>query len=308
VQWLFVAAGEAGHYEVLVYGMGFLLAVLFAPEGINGLIRRGWARLVPARKAAPAAVAAAEPPAPATAGRSGVCLRVDTVSKNFGGLQAVDTVSLEVPFGSIMALIGPNGAGKTTLYNILSGIEEPSSGRVLIEGTDMADVPPHRRARHVGRSFQVARLVPQMTVLENVAVRADQLGFAGETARLGAAGAQLAWFGLGDLAGRRAAELGSGYHKLVELARAAVGEPALLLLDEPAVGLAPDEIDRLCHFLTLLRERGAAILIVEHNVDLVARIAERIFVLNQGRIIADGTGPEVMANPKVREAYLGALE
>jgi branched-chain amino acid transport system ATP-binding protein len=94
----------------------------------------------------------------------------------------------------------------------------------------------------------------------------------------------------------------------VELARAAVGEPALLLLDEPAVGLAPEEIDRLCHLLALLRERGAAILIVEHNVELVARIAERIFVVNQGRIIAAGTGPEVMADPKVREAYLGALE
>ena len=172
----------------------------------------------------------------------------------------------------------------------------------------MAGVAPHRRARRVGRSFQVARLVPQMTVLENVAVRADQQGFPNEAARLAAAGGQLAWFGLGDLGGRRAAELGSGYHKLVELARAAVGEPALLLLDEPAVGLAPDEIDRLCHFLALLRERGAAILIVEHNVELVARIAERIFVVNQGRIIAAGTGPEVMADPKVREAYLGALE
>ena len=308
VQWLFVAAGEAGRFEVLVYGAGFLLAVLFAPEGIVGLVRRGWAGLAPARKAAPISVPATPVPGVAAVRRSGICLKVESVAKNFGGLQAVDNVSLEVPFGVIVALIGPNGAGKTTLYNILSGIEEPSSGRVLIEDSDMASVPPHRRARHVGRSFQVARLVPQMSVLENVAVRADQLGFTSEAARLAAAGAQLAWFGLGELAGRRAAELGSGYHKLVELARAAVGEPALLLLDEPAVGLAPEEIERLCHFLTLLRERGAAILIVEHNVALVARIAERIFVMNQGRIIAAGTGSEIMADPKVREAYLGALE
>jgi branched-chain amino acid transport system permease protein len=308
VQWMFVVAGGAGRYEVLVYGAGFLVAVLFAPQGIVGLIRRGWAQIVPATRGATAASAVAAP-ATATTPRRGSALKVEDVSKNFGGLQAVDGVNLEVPFGTIVALIGPNGAGKTTLYNILSGIERPSAGRVLIGAADMSEIAPHRRAESVGRSFQVARLVPQMTVLENVAVRADQVaGFASEAARLGAARAQLDRFGLGASADMPVSALGSGYHKLIELARAAVGEPALLLLDEPAVGLAPDEIDRLCELLTLLKTRGAGILIVEHNVELVARIAERIFVMNQGRIIAAGAGPEVMANPEVRQAYLGALE
>jgi branched-chain amino acid transport system permease protein len=299
VQWLFAVAGGAQRYELLVYGLGFFLIVLFAPAGIMGLFVR---RRNEAATAAAIASAARQP------GREGVCLQVENVAKRFGGIRAVDGVSFEVRFGQIVALIGPNGAGKSTLFNCISGIEPLSAGRVVLEGADVSASPIHRRAMEIGRSFQVPRLVPQMTTLENVTARLDRLpGFRDESERHGHAQTQLAAFGLEAFAERRVRELSLGFHKLIELARASAGEPPLLLLDEPAVGLTAEEVSRLAAALQRLKAEGAAILVVEHNIDFVATIADEVVVMESGRLIARGRPSAVIADPMVQEAYFGAL-
>ncbi|MGE0733488.1 MAG: ATP-binding cassette domain-containing protein [Alphaproteobacteria bacterium] len=312
VQWLFAISGGAGHYELLVYGLGFFLVVLFAPAGLNGALRKFWAlcigktRMTAARPANDDEVAPVDT-APAAL-RHGVCLQVDNVAKQYGGLRAVDDVSFEVEFGRIVALIGPNGAGKSTLFNLVSGIEVPSNGRVLLEGVDLAGVSIDRRAGSIGRSFQVPRLVPELTALENVVSRLDHLPDGGdETARRRLARAQLAAFGMADLADKPVREIGLGHHKLIELARASAGRPALLLLDEPAVGLTGEEVLRLSNALRLLKAAGAAILVVEHNVEFVATIADDVVVMESGKLIAHGTPQAVIADPKVQAAYFGAL-
>ena len=298
VQWLFAVAGGAQHYELLVYGVGFFVVVLFAPAGIMGFFRRR-------PKAGPAAADAAAA-SPARIGREGICLRVENVAKHFGGLRAVDDVSFEVRFGQIVALIGPNGAGKSTLFNCVSGIEPLTAGRVVLEGVDVSAAAIHRRAGEIGRSFQVPRLVPEMTTLDNVAARLDHLPeFRGDA--YGAASAQLAAFGLGELAPRVVREIGLGFHKLIELSRASAGHPPLLLLDEPAVGLTADEVSRLAAALQRLKAEGAAILVVEHNIDFVATIADEVVVMDSGKLIARGTPAAVIADPMVQEAYFGAL-
>ena len=298
VQWLFAVAGGAAHYELLVYGVGFFLVVLFAPAGIMGLFRK--------RSAPGGASTAARPMAVGSpARREGVCLKVEAVAKYFGGLRAVDDVSFEVRFGQIVALIGPNGAGKSTLFNCISGIESLSKGRVVLEGVDVGGAPIYRRAGEIGRSFQVPRLVPDMTTLENVIARLDHLPGRGESSAR--AHKQLAAFGLEAFAGRVVREIGLGFHKLIELARASAGDPPLLLLDEPAVGLTGDEVGRLAAALQQLKGAGAAILIVEHNIDFVATIADEVVVIDSGRLIARGTPEAIIADPKVQEAYFGAL-
>ena len=234
--------------------------------------------------------------------REGVCLQLEGVAKYFGGLRAVDDVSFEVRFGQIVALIGPNGAGKSTLFNLVCGIEPLTKGRVVLEGSDVGAAPIHRRAGEIGRSFQVPRLVPDMTALENVAARLDHLPGVHKDAA-----AQLAAFGLEAFAGRVVREIGLGFHKLIELARASAGDPPLLLLDEPAVGLTADEVARLGAALRRLKAEGAAILVVEHNIDFVATIADEVVVMDSGRLIARGKPAQVIADPKVQEAYFGAL-
>jgi ABC-type branched-subunit amino acid transport system ATPase component/ABC-type branched-subunit amino acid transport system permease subunit len=312
VQWLFAVSGEAARYELLVYGLGFFFVVLFAPAGLSGAIRRGWAMLVRprARAAAPPVEAAASAPAaarPAPA-RSGVCLVVERASKHFGGLRAVDDVSFEVSFGQIVALIGPNGAGKSTLFNLVSGIEPLTSGRIVLEGADVGEAPIHARAGEIGRSFQVPRLVPELTTLDNVAARFDHLPHRDDdAAHRRRARAQLAAFGLGAFADRPVREIGLGYHKLIELARASAGDPPLLLLDEPAVGLTAEEVARLGAALKRLKAEGAAILVVEHNIDFVATIADEVVVMDSGRLIARGTPGQVMRDAGVQAAYFGAL-
>ena len=296
VQWLFAVAGGAAHYELLVYGLGFFVVVLFAPAGIMGFFR------TPIAVSAPTdGVHAIARPA-----REGVCLKVEKAAKDFGGLRAVDDVSFEVRFGQIVALIGPNGAGKSTLFNLVCGIEPLSGGRIVLEGRDVAGAPIHRRAAEIGRSFQVPRLVPDMTTLDNVAARIDHLPGRGAQS-LQLARAQLAAFGLEALAARLVREIGLGFHKLIELARASGGEPALLLLDEPAVGLTTDEVSRLASALKRLRAEGAAILVVEHNIDFVSTIADEVLVMESGRLIARGRPAAVIADPRVQEAYFGAL-
>jgi len=314
VQWLFAVSGGAAHYELLVYGLGFFLVVLFAPAGLAGAIRRGWALLTRriAGAASPTDMPLCTPP-PDTpilprAGRDGVCLKVEGAAKQFGGLRAVDDVSFEVRFGQIVALIGPNGAGKSTLFNLVSGIEPLSAGRVVLEGADVSAASIHARAGEIGRSFQVPRLVAEMTTLDNVSARFDHLPTRGTDAlHRRRARAQLAAFGLGEFADRPVREIGIGYHKLIELARASAGDPPLLLLDEPAVGLTAEEVARLAAALHRLKGEGAAILVVEHNMEFVATIADEVVVMETGRVIARGTPAAVMADARVQAAYFGAL-
>jgi branched-chain amino acid transport system permease protein len=240
--------------------------------------------------------------------RTGVCLTVEHASKHFGGLRAVHDVSFQVRFGEIVALIGPNGAGKSTMFNVISGIEIPTFGRILLEGRDLSGVPIHRRAAAIGRSFQVPRLVPDLTAIENVVSRLDHMpGRGDEIEGLRIGRAQLEAFGLSGLADVPVNRIGLSHHKLIELVRASAGQPPLLLLDEPAVGLTVEEVTRLAELLIMLKNQGAAILVVEHNVGFVSTVADVVVVMESGRLIARGAPQEVMADQKVKDAYLGAL-
>jgi branched-chain amino acid transport system ATP-binding protein len=232
-------------------------------------------------------------------------LRVDQVSKRFGGLTAVDRASFAAHAGRITALIGPNGAGKTTLFAIIAGFLRASEGRVLYDGADIAGEPPHRLARRgVARTFQIVQPFTGLTVRENIAVgahlsrraRADALAAAGDVARA---------VGLADMLDRPAASLTVAGRKRLELARALAIEPRLLLLDEVLAGLNPSEIRDVVPVIQAVRDRGVAIVMIEHVMQAVMRLAEHVFVLSEGRIIADGSPQAVAGNPRVVEAYLG---
>ncbi|HVA14247.1 MAG TPA: ATP-binding cassette domain-containing protein [Stellaceae bacterium] len=311
IDWLLIVSGYAQRYELLIYGTAFLVAVIYARDGLAGWIVPPWQWLA-RRLDGPHDDPVAPPPAAAATGgplaRRGVCLSVAGVSKRFGGVQALDDISFEVAFGEIFAMVGPNGAGKSTLFNIISGIEQPSSGTVRLGERDLTPLAIDQRAPSIGRSFQVARLVPDLTALENVMVRLDQIApDMTEAQRAAIAMAQLEAFGLGDLARRPVRGLSLGQHKLIDLTRAAVGDPPLVLLDEPAVGLAQDELAHLAQLLEQLRQRGSAVFIVEHNIDFVAGIAARGIVLDSGRAIALGDIGEILVDPRVGAAYFGAL-
>jgi ABC-type branched-subunit amino acid transport system ATPase component/ABC-type branched-subunit amino acid transport system permease subunit len=311
VNWLLSVSGYGARFELLIYGVAFLATVLYAREGVMGLLARPWRRLTTPLNAP---LLAALPVAAMPSGSCEIrpvhepCLAVSQVSKRFGGVQALDGVSFAVRPGELYMLVGPNGAGKTTLFNIISGIERPTAGTVELDGRDIAGEAIHRRASRIGRSFQVARLIPELTATENVMVRLDRIQpELAEAERRAAARAQLDGFGLGALADRPVRELGIGQHKLIDLARAAIGNPPLVLLDEPAVGLTPTELDHLEDLLLQLKKQACAVVIVEHNIEFVARVAERGVVLDGGRIIAEGTTERILADPAVRQAYFGAL-
>ena len=313
IQWLFIVTGYAQRYELVIYGAAFLAAVAFAREGIAGWLDRPW-RIIAGwldRRATPSPVSphgGSSPIAETRADRSEACLAVSHVSKQFGGVRALDDVGFSVGFGEIFAIVGPNGAGKSTLFNIVSGIEAASAGEVRLMGRDLGRVAIANRAPLIGRSFQVARLVPDLTALGNVMVRLDQIDpTLNESQRVGRALAQLESFGLGSLADQLVRELPLGQRKLIDLARAAVGDPPLVLLDEPAVGLTSDELAHLAGLLDQLRGRGSAVVIVEHNMEFVIGIAERGIVLDSGRVIAMGRVREILRDPRVHEAYFGAL-
>jgi len=318
IQWLFAIAGEAKSYELLVYGLGFFLFVLYAPTGIVGLLSRAWPaaspHLAPTRQGTPVPHSEAElNTAKLVEGEpsyevQGICLEVENVAKHFGGLKAVEDISFQVRPGQIVALIGPNGAGKSTLFNLVSGIEVPTHGRILLHGKDLINVAIHERASSIGRSFQVPRLIPDLTALDNVLSRLDNLpGTRGSALDAASARLHLETFGLGDLADNRASQIGLGQHKLIEIVRAAIGNPPLLLLDEPAVGLTPEEVERLAALLRVLKSRGTAILVVEHNVGFVSTVADEVVVMETGKLIAIGRPQAVMADKKVQDAYFGAL-
>ncbi|MEA2982704.1 MAG: branched-chain amino acid transport system ATP-binding protein livM [Alphaproteobacteria bacterium] len=307
--WLFSVAGAAAEYELLAYGAVFLAIILFAPAGVAGIIRQYWnsSAVNQPRIEAPMVNGAARMPDNISSLDTSGLHAVD-ISKRFGGLQAVSRVSLDAAPGEIVALLGPNGAGKSTLFNILSGIERPDEGSIFLHGTAVTDFGIHERAMRIGRSFQVPRLVIDMSVLQNVVVRADQLyPDWTESDRLALANHQLDRFGLADLAGAPVNEVAVGLHKLIDIARAALGSPQLVLLDEPAVGLANDELARLHLIVHTLKRSGSAVVVVDHNVDFILSIADRILVMESGAAIAVGPAAEVIANPRVRAAYMGVL-
>ncbi len=232
-------------------------------------------------------------------------LEVEHISKRFGGLLAVDHASFTVEQGGITALIGPNGAGKTTLFAIISGFLKPTGGRVIYESTDITGILPHLLARRgIARTFQIVQPFLGLTVRENIAVgahltrptRANALAAAGATART---------VGLGDVLDRQAASLTLAGRKRLELARALAIEPRLLLLDEVLAGLNPSEIRDMLPIVRAVRDRGITILMIEHVMQAVNNLADKVFVLNEGRVIADGPPQAVAVDPRVVEAYLG---
>ena len=239
--------------------------------------------------------------------------------KTFGGIRAVDIDHLEVERGTITALIGPNGAGKTTLFNLLTGFDRPDRGAWWLDGRRLGGHAPHRIARRgMVRTFQLTRSLSRLTVLENMAVAAQtQRGerlerallrwlWRGEEARVEARARELlARFDIGHMAGEQAGTLSGGQRKLLEMARALMAEPHLLMLDEPTAGVNPALTESLLDHVRGLNAQGVTIVFVEHNMDVVMDISDWVVVMAQGRILTEGPPEQVFANEDVRDAYLG---
>ena len=316
--WLPRLLGASGNFEVIVFGLLMLLVLQRAADGLWPLIAAWVNRFLKPAKPRAQAVAAV-PLARHTLPPAGqVVLQAKDVTKRFSGLVANNAVNLDVRSGEVHALIGPNGAGKSTFFNMISGVDDPTEGQVRLMGQVMAGKPSRAfAALGLGRTFQHVRLLGERSVLENVALGAHQRGHRGwvasmlrldraeEAAVLAEAMRQIERCGLADVAHTPAASLPLGQQRIVEIARALAGQPAVLLLDEPAAGLRHLEKQSLATLLTQLRGEGLAILVVEHDMEFVMNLADRITVLEFGTVIAHGTPAEVQANPRVIAAYLG---
>jgi ABC-type branched-subunit amino acid transport system ATPase component len=296
--------------------------MLYAPHGLVGAIEGGWKRLrarlglsnIPPAPVLEGARAAIPPVA-------GVVLSVRTVEKRFGGVAALAGVSLEVAAGATHAIVGPNGSGKTTLLNMISGFYPVDGGEILIDGKSVVGLASHRIARNgVGRTFQTPRMLPDLSVLDNAllgAFPAERQGAAAaalalprarreQRASLADAMRYLEFVGLAERAMEPAGELPHGQQRLAEIARALVGRPRLLLLDEPAAGLSLAELDRLAELVAAIGSLGTTVVIVEHHLELVANICRSVTVLERGAVLASGTPAEVFSHEEVVAAYMGS--
>jgi branched-chain amino acid transport system ATP-binding protein len=236
-------------------------------------------------------------------------LQAERVSVRFGGVLAVDQVSLSVEPAAITGLIGPNGAGKTTIFNVFGGLQQPTEGKVFLDRRDITKLKAHVRARRgMARTFQRLEVFGSLSVRDNIQVAAEiRKSWARDRSRPAAVADELIErIGLGDVAGARVDAVPTGTARLVELARALATRPSLLLLDEPGSGLDQQETVVLGDVLLDLVSDGMSVLLVEHDVELVMRVCDRVNVLDFGRLMAEGTPAEVQSDPAVQAAYLGA--
>jgi branched-chain amino acid transport system permease protein len=289
----------------VIYGAAVVTIILVAPEGLYWKVRDKLTRGNPAA----AASAVAEAPLPLSAGRRAVSdqiiLEVRGLSKNFGGLKAVDDVSFKVRQGMILGIIGPNGAGKTTAFNLLNGFIAPSAGDVLLDGRSIRGLQPHQVCElGVGRTFQIMRPFMRMSVADNVVVGAYVRAASDAQARR-LAGEAIERVGLSAVAQRVASQLTSKELRLMELARALAGQPRLLLLDETLAGLGQAEAEEVLAVLRGLAAEDKTIVIIEHTMHLMVRLVDRFLVLDHGRVLAEGGPEEIIKNASVIEAYLG---
>ncbi|MDM0015522.1 branched-chain amino acid ABC transporter ATP-binding protein/permease [Variovorax sp. J22P168] len=311
---------RAGQLEAVAFATLFILLLHFARGGLMGFVRR-WTRgrvLAPAPRVPAAPV---EPLAHRTLPERGSpILSVTGAVKRFGGLVAVNDVSFDVKAGEIVGLIGPNGAGKSTMFNLLTCTMKMSAGQVRFLGQDIAGLPQRTVARlGLARTFQHVKLRPQMSLLDNVALGAHSRTRAGvlkagmrldrteERQILQEAQRQLDRIGLGDRAGELAGSLPLGTQRILEIARALAADPVLLVLDEPAAGLRRKEKMALGELLRKLRDEGVTILIVEHDMDFVMKLVDRLVVMNFGSKLVEGVPSAVRADERVQAAYLGSV-
>jgi len=312
--------GASGNFELIVFGLLMVLVLQRFADGLWPTLARFAGRFL--RPAAPRAPkAAATLPVRTLAAPGALLLETARVTKRFGGLVANDAISMTLAAGEVHALIGPNGAGKSTFFNMISGVDDPTEGEVRLLGEPMNGQPSRAyAARGMGRTFQHVRLLGQRSVLENVALGAHRRARSGwiasmlrldraeEAALLAEARRQIERCGLNAHADAAAASLALGQQRIVEIARALAGQPAVLLLDEPAAGLRHLEKQALATLLAQLRAEGLGILVVEHDMEFVMNLADRITVLEFGSVIAEGTPDEVQRNPRVLDAYLGGSD
>jgi branched-chain amino acid transport system permease protein len=286
-----------------VYGLAIILVMLLAPEGLFWTLRDRFARTALPPELGPAPVLPTLTlRAPAAAGP---VLRVENIGKSFGGLRAVDGVSFAVARGEILGIIGPNGAGKTTLFNLLNGVLPSDTGTAWLDGEVITGRPLHAICRAgVGRTFQVVRSFPRLSLLDNVLIGAYGAGLTGAAATT-AAEVALARTGLAAQAQREAGALTNKELRLMELARAVAGQPHLLLLDETLAGLGREECEAVLSVLRELRAAGMTIVIIEHTMHAMLKLADRLVVIDRGRLLAEGAPRDVVENRAVIEAYLG---
>ncbi|HEY9064032.1 MAG TPA: branched-chain amino acid ABC transporter ATP-binding protein/permease [Burkholderiaceae bacterium] len=312
--WLPRLLGSSGNYEIIVFGLLLVLVLQYARDGIWAFVET---RLPRVNRRVDWADAPALPHRPKPP-HGEVVLDVAKARKQFGGLVAVNDVSFQVRAGEILGLIGPNGAGKSTTFNIVTGVLPATSGQVSLRGERIDGLPSRVIAqRGVSRTFQHVKMIAGMTVLENVALGAHLRGGAGvaramarldrteERALFKEAETQLRRIGMADRMHELAGNLALGPQRLMEIARALCADPTLLLLDEPAAGLRLKEKQGLADVLRQLRGEGLSILLVEHDMDLVMGLVDRVVVMEFGTKLIEGTPEEVQASPAVRAAYLG---